>query len=1097
MKRILKLTAQSEGVDFFKKWLNGKESILRIDGLRASGRSMFFASLLDTCKVRMIVVMDDAEEASYAYNDLATLFSHDKIAVLPSSFKKSPKHGEPDVAAEILRTDALNLITEGSEYIILTSPAGLAELTVSESELVASRTVIHVGDNIEIDDLTERLDVQGFEEVEFVYQPGQYSVRGSIFDVFSFSNEQPYRIDFFGTEVESIRTFDIEKQLSVEKHERVDIVPNTRETISKKRLISLFDYIKKDVIICYNNYDHIRFSIKNIYEDALNSENHTMNPAVFDDKSIMHSSVLLRRSQAFGDDLPIAHFEQEAQPLFHKNFDLVEDTLKNLIGDGYEIYICSDSVKQTDRIAAIFEQRADGKENAIRFSSIVRTLHEGYIDRQMHFVCFTDHQIFDRFHRFTLRSDIARAGKAAMTLKEINELQIGDFVVHTDHGIGRFGGLVVFDENGKRREAIKLFYRDNDVLYVSLHALHKVSKYKGKDGEPPLVSKLGSGAWDALKERTKKKIKDIARDLIRLYAKRCEEQGFRFSKDDYMQHELEASFAYEDTIDQAKATADIKRDMESARPMDRLVCGDVGFGKTEIAIRAAFKAALNGKQVAVLVPTTVLSLQHYKTFSERLKEFPVRVEYLSRARKPADVKKIKTLLAEGKIDILIGTHKIVGKDIKFKDLGLLIIDEEQKFGVSVKEKLKQLKVNVDTLTLTATPIPRTLQFSLMGARDLSILNTAPPNRYPVTTEWSIWDPILIGEAINNEINRNGQVFFIHNRVQSIEMVAAKIRQIVPSARIAIAHGQLPTDELEQIILDFIDYEYDVLVATSVVESGVDIPNVNTMIVNNAHMFGLSDLHQLRGRVGRSNRKAYCYLLTPELRLLTEDARLRLKAIETFSELGSGFNIAMQDLDIRGAGNILGAEQSGFITNLGFETYQQILNEALVELHAECGDEMGNIDTSHLIGGDCQIETDLGIMFPTWYVSSQTERVVLYRELDSIQSEESLSIFIEKLVDRFGPIPDEADMLFDSLRLRWTGNKLGFEKIILKVGKMRCYLPEMNSFWYNCEFFTRMLDFAKLNYKTCKIEQKDNHGLFIVDKIYNVADALTLLNSFLT
>lgn len=1097
MRRILKLTTQSDGIDSFKKWMKGKGPVLRVDGLRASGRSMFFASLLDACHVRMLVVMDDAEEASYAYNDLATLFSHDKIAVLPSSFKKSPKHGETDIAAEILRTDALNLLSEGSEYIIFTSPAGLAELTVSESELVANRIVIHVGDTIEIDDLTEKLNLQGFEEVEFVYQPGQYSVRGSIFDVFSFANERPYRIDFFGTEVESIRTFDIEKQLSVEKQERVDIVPNTRESISKKHLISLFDYIKNDVIICYNNYNHVRSSIRDIYEDALNGENPTLNPMVFDDQSIMRRNVLLRRSQIFGNDIPIVCFEQEAQPLFHKNFDIVEETLKGFINDGFEIFICSDSVKQTDRIAAIFEQRASNDDAIIRFIPISRTLHEGYIDRQMRFVCFTDHQIFDRFHRFTLRSDIARAGKVAMTLKEINELQVGDFVVHSDHGIGRFGGLVVIDEGGKRRESIKLLYRDNDVLYVSLHALHKVSKYKGKDGEPPSVSKLGSGAWDALKEKTKQKIKDIARDLISLYAKRCEEQGFSFSKDDYMQHELEASFVYEDTPDQAKTTADVKRDMESTRPMDRLVCGDVGFGKTEIAVRAAFKAAINGKQVAVLVPTTVLSLQHYKTFSERLKEFPVRVEYLSRARKPADVKKIKALLAEGKIDILIGTHKIVGKDVKFKDLGLLIIDEEQKFGVSVKEKLKQLKVNVDTLTLTATPIPRTLQFSLMGARDLSILNTAPPNRYPVATEWSLWDPILIGEAINNEINRNGQVFFIHNRVQSIEMVAAKIRQIVPSARIAIAHGQLPTDELEQIVLDFIDYEYDVLVATSVVESGIDIPNVNTMIINNAHMFGLSDLHQLRGRVGRSNRKAYCYLLTPELRLLTEDARLRLKAIETFSELGSGFNIAMQDLDIRGAGNILGAEQSGFITNLGFETYQQILNEALVELHAECGDEMGNINTSRLIGGDCQIETDLGLMFPAWYVSSQTERVVLYRELDSIQSEESLSIFIEKLVDRFGSIPDEADALFDSLRLRWMGNKLGLEKVILKVGKMRCYLPDMKSNWYGGDCFTKMLDFAKLNYKICKIEQKDNHGLFIVDKIFSVADALAILNNFLT
>lgn len=1091
MKRILKLVGENAGMDEIRGWLRRKESAVRIEGLKASGRNLFFASLCSVSKAKVLVVLDDAESASYAYNDLATVLDRNQLAVLPSSFRKSPKHGERDVASEILRTDALNLISTGKSFVVVTSPAGLAEMTASEHELVSQRTVIKVGDTVNVEELTERLDSQGFEMMEFVYQPGQYSVRGSIVDVFSFANERPFRIDFFGDEVESIRTFDIEKQLSLEKQERADIIPDTQGTVSVKERVSLMEYLRDDVVICYADYDHTLSVLKDLYEDSLEGSNPTLKPERFAEAAVLHKTIHFRRSIHWGD-LRTVSFDQSAQPLFHKNFDLVEDAIREWISKNYTIFICSDSVKQTDRIAAIFDQR--GGEH-ISFIPINRTLHEGFIDNERKFACLTDHQIFDRFHRFTLRSDVTRAGKAALTLKEINELQVGDYVVHSDHGIAKFGGLVVLEENGKRREVIKLYYRDNDTVYVSIHCLHKVSKYKGKDGEPPQISKLGSGAWNRLKERTKSKIKDIARDLIKLYAKRCEEKGFQFAKDDYLQHELEASFLYEDTPDQAKATADIKRDMESARPMDRLICGDVGFGKTEIAIRAAFKAATSGKQVAVLVPTTVLALQHFKTFSERLKEFPVRVEYLSRAKKPAEVKAIKQNLSEGKIDILIGTHKIVGKDVKFADLGLLIIDEEQKFGVAIKEKLKQLKVNVDTLTLTATPIPRTLQFSLMGARDLSILNTAPPNRYPVATELSLWDPVLIGEAIMNEINRNGQVFFIHNRVQNIDIIAERIRKVVPQARIAIAHGQMPTEELEQTIIDFIDYEYDVLVATSVVESGVDIPNVNTMIINNAHTFGLSDLHQLRGRVGRSNRKAYCYLISPDMNLLTEDAKARLKAIETFADLGSGFNIAMQDLDIRGAGNILGAEQSGFITNLGFETYQQILNEAMLELHNEGDEDMPPLDASGIIGTDCQMESDLGLMLPTWYVSSQSERMVLYRELDTIRHEESLQIFIEKMVDRFGSLPDEADELFNNIRLRWEANRLKFSKLALRTGKMTCYLPEENDLWYESEAFTHILDYAMRNQKRCRMIQRDGHGILVVDRIFTSAEALALVKTF--
>ncbi|MCQ2338056.1 MAG: transcription-repair coupling factor [Paludibacteraceae bacterium] len=1090
MNRILDIVSKSRQSTDTLKWLKQKSLTLRYEGLFASERALILASLIRKSKLKLIAVMDDADTASYLYNDLATLLDNRHLAVLPSAYRKSPKHGETDIAAQILRTDALNIISSSDSYIVVTSPAGIAELVTTKQTLNSSRILLRPGDVVEPDDIVSRLEGYNFEEVEFVYQPGQYSVRGSILDIFSYTNERPYRIDFFGNEIESIRTFDIEKQLSLDHQERADILPDTQSTIEQTNLISILNFIDQDTVIFYSDFDHTLTSLGNIYEDALEGKRPTLKPERFFDDAILHKTILLHRSNRLGEPSSTISFNISPQPLFHKDFDMVADTLKNLQADGYTIYICSDSVKQTDRIAAIFHDRGDN----ISFTPIARTLHEGFTDNDARIACFTDHQIFDRFHRFSLRSDIAKAGRAAMTLKEINELQRGDFVVHSDHGIGRFEGLCVIEDNGHNREVIKLSYRDNDTVYVSIHNLHKVSKYKSKDGEPPQISKLGSGAWDRLKERTKSKIKDIARDLIRLYAARGEEKGFQFSPDDYMQHELEASFLYEDTPDQAKATSDIKKDMESAKPMDRLICGDVGFGKTELAIRAAFKAVLSGKQVALLVPTTVLAFQHFNTFTERLRKFPVRIEYLSRAKKTAEVKKIKTMLEEGKIDILIGTHKIVGKDIKFKDLGLLIIDEEQKFGVSVKEKLKQMRVNVDTLTLTATPIPRTLQFSLMGARDLSVLSTPPPNRYPVMTEVSTWDPILIADAINTELNRNGQVFVINNRINNIDIIAQKIRKLVPSARIAIAHGQMPTDELEQTLLDFMEYDYDVLIATSVIESGIDIPNVNTMIVNNAHMFGLSDLHQLRGRVGRSNRKAYCYLIAPDFDFLTPDARARLKAIETFSDLGSGFSIAMQDLDIRGAGNILGAEQSGFITDLGYETYQQILSEALIELHTECGNSIPAL-SSPLINHECNIETDLEIMLPSYYVSSQTERVVLYRELDSIQTEEALAIFKERLVDRFGDIPESVESLFDMVRLRWRASALKFDKLILRNGRMFCHLPEQGSNWYDSDTFTRILEWSKEKTHRARIESKNNKGILIIENAHSTAEALSILNHF--
>ena len=777
------------------------------------------------------------------------------------------------------------------------------------------------------------------------------------------------------------------------------------------------------------------------------------------------------------------------QPIFHKNFDLVTEQFTKYLTEGYTLYISSDSKKQIDRISSIFEERGTN----IPFTPILKTLHEGFIDHDLRLCCFTDHQIFDRFHKFTLRSDMARAGKVAMTLKELNQFKVGDYVVHIDHGVGKFGGLLTTNINGRTQEVIKLIFKDDDVIFVSIHALHRISKYKSKEGEEPRINKLGTGAWERLKERTKSKVKDIARDLIKLYSQRIAQKGFEYGPDCYLQQELEASFIYEDTPDQIKSTADIKRDMESERPMDRLVCGDVGFGKTEVAIRAAFKAVTNGKQVAVLVPTTVLALQHYKTFSERLKQFPCTVEYISRAKSTKQVKDILQRLSKGEIDILVGTHKIVGKDIQFKDLGLLVIDEEQKFGVAIKERLKQLKVNVDTLTLTATPIPRTLQFSLMGARDLSIINTPPPNRYPVFTEVIDFDEAIIKEAINKEMERNGQVFFINNRVQNIYLLAEKLRKLVPEARIAVAHGQMPPAQLETTIMDFINYDYDVLLATTVVESGIDMPNVNTIIVNKANLFGLSDLHQLRGRVGRSNKKAYCYLIAPPMKELTDDARRRLQAIETFADLGSGFNIAMQDLDIRGAGNMLGAEQSGFIADLGYETYQKILNEAMTELREEEFAELF-VDEPRktTFVSECQIESDLNLMFPSDYILNVSERMTLYRELDNLNDEKSLQDFETRLIDRFGPVPSPAKDLMTLLRIRWRALQLGIERIVLKNGRMTLYLVGKDtSPYYQSSAFTALLTYIGAHPHACRLGEKDGKRFATFSSVNYASEAYAI------
>ena len=1087
--------------------LENSASNLKISGLNGSSLSFFLTSVFNQIAKTFIVVMNDADEAAYLYNDLKHLLSDNQTFLFPSSYRKAIKLSRYDAANEILRTEVLNhLINVDTPAIVVCYPESLLEKVVSANGLKNQTLRIKTGDALGIDFLVEVLTEFGFERVDFVYEPGQFSVRGSIVDIFSFSYELPFRCDFFGDEVDSIRIFDLETQLSKEKRREVEIIPDLIKDHKAQRE-NFFSLLKNDTILVFENSIFVRERLDLLYDDLLVRANqgdkivasltsHNTNGEEFE------KAITAFRKIEFSDNhtsksAQKVQFNTSPQPVFHKNFDLIANSLKNYQSDGYKLFILSDSVKQTDRIKAIFEDRGDN----IQFQPVKNTLHEGFIDNDLSLLIFTDHQIFDRFHRYALRTDKTRQGKVVMTLKELNQFSLGDYLVHVDHGIGKFGGLVRTNVNGKMQEMVKLIYKDEDIIFVSIHSLHRISKYKGKEGEPPRINKLGSGAWERLKERTKSKVKDIARELIKLYAMRKAEKGFSFSPDSYLQQELEASFLYEDTPDQVKATADLKKDMESDLPMDRLVCGDVGFGKTEVAIRAAFKAVTDGKQVAVLVPTTVLALQHYNTFRERLKEFPCTVEYLSRARNAVKTKEILGNLSAGKVDIIIGTHKLVSNSVKFKDLGLLIIDEEQKFGVSVKEKLKQLKVNVDTLTLTATPIPRTLQFSLMGARDLSIINTPPPNRFPVQTELHTFDEEVIREAIELEMSRNGQVFFVNNRIQSIYQVASMVKRVVPNARVAVGHGQMPPDVLEEIIVDFINYEYDVLVATTIIESGIDIPNVNTIIINSAHRFGLSDLHQLRGRVGRSNRKAYCYLLAPELSLITPDARRRLQAIETFAELGSGFYIAMQDLDIRGAGNMLGAEQSGFIADLGFETYQRILNEAMFELRDEEFTDL--FDEERLINeestafvNDCQIDTDIELLFPDDYIENVSERISLYRELDGIENQEALSAFAVRLRDRFGEIPEKSLSLIDVVRLRWLAIRFGVEKLVLKNEKMTAFLvSNPQSVYYQSDYFGRMLRYITNNPRRCQLREQNGKRSVVISPIKTVEEAKRVFEAF--
>jgi len=1028
----------------------------------------------------MLVVIDNGDDAQYVYGDLRQL--NENVLFFPMSHRR--RQGE-DEAMAIQRTEVLSQLTmQNAQCTIVTYPEAIAEAVPKKETLVNSTRVVKVGDTLAVSRLQEQLLDLDFEKVDFVYEPGQFAIRGGIVDIYSYSHEDPYRLDFFGDEIDSIRTFDIETQLSIENVSAIEIVGNAMDSEQRGEESSLMDYLPTDTIYASNDWSLVKYKLGNL-------ENlETLDTLEIRDKSTFPNYEEI-------------HFNTLPQPTFNKNFEILENNLKEHIKDGYKILILADQKKQTDRLASIFED--------IHFVAVDHTLHAGWIDHEAKVCCYTDHEIFERYHRVMLKSENARRGKAIVTLKEINQLRIGDYVVHSDHGIGQFGGLVTTMVNGKPQEMIKLTYRDGDTIFVSIHNLHRISKYKGKEGSAPTISRIGSGAWERLKERTKDKVKDIARDLIQLYATRKGQPGFAYTPDGYMQHELEASFLYEDTPDQAKATIDVKHDMESATPMDRLVCGDVGFGKTEVAMRAAFKAATDGKQVAVLVPTTVLALQHYQTFRERFKNFPVKVEYLSRAKTSIQVKEILEQLKAGKIDILIGTHKLVGKNVEWKDLGLLIIDEEQKFGVAVKEKIKSLRTNIDVLTLTATPIPRTLQFSLLGARDLSVMTTPPQNRYPVQTEIiGVEDEDIIKEAIDIELSRNGQVFVVNNRIEMLDRIERKLHQLCPQARIVTAHGQMHTEDMEARLEAFINYDYDILVSTTIIESGVDIPNVNTMIIYSAQHYGLSDLHQLRGRVGRSNRKAYCYLVTPDRELLTPEARRRLDALATFSDLGSGFNLAMQDLDIRGAGNLLGSEQSGFIAELGYETYQRILNEAVEELreeltidNAQCTTHNTSASEGALLPntynllptqwcGDSQLESDLNLCFPSTYIENISERITLYRELDGLRNEDELVAYKKRLIDRFGPLPQEAEELMNVVRLRWLCCLLGIEKIYLKGERMTLYFVTHKETYWQSEAFGKILSYVYQKGERCQMREEKGKRFATIGQVKTIAGAINLL-----
>lgn len=1105
---------------------DGKTRHISLNGLVASAPALFFAAFAERCPYPILFILEDADTAGYFHNDLKALGIEPFL--LPSSYRRAVKYGQRDAGSEILRTETMAALsaekTEGKPLYIVTEPSALAERVVSKERLNDQTIRLETGQEVEVVALEKQLRALGFQEVDYVYEPGQFAVRGSILDVYSYSSEYPFRIDFFGDEIDTLRTFEVETQLSLQKRKQVEIVPELAQA-DHEQLTSFLHLLPEETLIVTKDLHYVADRIGKIFDEGFSKSAQTEQMEGKSEveqeairQQMLAETKLIGRGKFLTDALGFRRIETATspthtaeavitcettpQPLFHKNFDLLLQTLRDDAAGGKRVFILADSQKQNDRLREIFASKvSESGGTPVAFTPVDRTLHEGFNDETLGLALYTDHQIFDRFHKYTLRSDKAKQGKMALTMKELREMEPGDFVVHVDFGIGKFAGLVRVPAGESYQEMIRLVYQHGDIADVSIHSLYKISKYRrAESGEAPRLSILGSGAWNKLKEKTKKRIKDIARDLIKLYAQRRHERGFAFSADNYMQHELEASFLYEDTPDQLKSTQQVKHDMESPRPMDRLVCGDVGFGKTEVAIRAAFKAACDNKQVAVLVPTTVLAFQHFKTFSKRLQGMPVRVDYLSRARTTKQTRQVTEDLAAGKIDILVGTHKLIGKSVKWKDLGLLIIDEEQKFGVATKEKLRQLKTNVDTLTLSATPIPRTLQFSLMGARDMSIMRTPPPNRYPIQTEIATFSSEVIADAINFEMSRGGQVFFVNDRIAGLAPIAEMIHKYVPDCRVGIGHGQMSPEELEKIVMGFMNYDYDVLLSTTIVENGIDISNANTIIINDAHRFGLSDLHQMRGRVGRSNRKAFCYLLAPPLANLTADARRRLEALETFSELGSGFSIAMQDLDIRGAGNLLGAEQSGFMEDLGYETYQKILTQAVTELK---NDEFQDLYAEQIAQGeaisgddfvdDCAVESDLEMYFPDNYVPGSSERMLLYRELDNIERDEELEAYRQRLIDRFGSVPRQGEELMLVVPLRRVGRRLGCEKIILRQGRMQMqFVSNTQSAFYQSAAFGRVINYIGYHPRRCNLKEKNGKRSMVVSQVASVKEAVEIL-----
>ena len=1145
IQELLKKYALLPQVGALAKTLEKKSlKTVFLEGLMCSSAPMVFGSLVSKTKsLTTVFILQDADEAGYFYHDLTQLLGKEQVLFFPSSYRRAIKYAQRDSANEILRTEVLAKLSTQTPLplggvgggFIVTYPEAIAELVVSKKQLDERTVVLSVGETIDADETARQLRNLGFLEVDYVYEPGQFALRGSILDVYSFSNELPFRIDLFGDDIDSIRTFEVETQLSKDKLQQVSIVPELSMTEEKMPFLS---FLPQETVLVFKDFLYVHDAIDRIYQDgfseqalterlegATEQEQHEIMQQMKKESMLISGAQFSRDAVDFRriemghrpSGMPDAtiSFHISPQPQFHKNFELLQQSFEQYLADGYQLCILADSKKQLERLRDIFAEKG-----SVLFDPVEKTLHEGFADNNLRLCVFTDHQIFDRFHKYSLTSDKARSGKVALTLKEIQQFEVGDYVVHVDHGIGKFGGLVRMPQGDGYQEMIKIMYEGGGSIYVSIHSLYKVSKYKAQDnGQPPRLSHLGTGQWERMKERTKAKLKDIARDLIKLYAARRRELGFAFSADSFMQQELEASFLYEDTPDQLKATNDVKADMEKAQPMDRLVCGDVGFGKTEVAVRAAFKAACDGKQVAVLVPTTVLAYQHYQTFTSRLKDMPVRVDYLSRARSTKQTSALLKDLANGKVDIIIGTHKLIGKSVKFRDLGLLIIDEEQKFGVSTKEKLRQLKTNVDTLTLTATPIPRTLQFSLMGARDLSIIQTPPPNRYPIQTEIHTLSAEIVADAINFEMSRNGQVYFVNPRINDLTRIREMIQKYVPDARVAVGHGQMKPEELEKIIFDFQNYDYDVLLSTTIIENGIDIPNANTIIINGAHRFGLSDLHQMRGRVGRGNRKAFCYLLAPPLADLPQESRRRLEALETFSDLGSGIHIAMQDLDIRGAGNLLGAEQSGFIADLGYETYVKILQQAVVEIRNEqptpspsrgegrqgtpsTGSRKVQSNQSPLPWGgaagwvpDCSLESDLELYFPDQYVPSDSERMLLYRELDGLQTDEQVAAYRTRLIDRFGPVPHCGEELMRVVPLRRIGQSLGCEKIVLKQQRMTLYFVTQNdSPFYQSEAFGLLLDFVAHNPRRCQFREVNGKRSMVIGDVPTIEEAVQILTS---